>query len=116
MSDAWKSYPGAPSTGASLGPDLEEGALRATDIDGFGIIVFRTGLGLMAYVNACPHNYMPLTYQSEDILTSTGKFLVCSNHDAVFDAATGEAKSGPVQGCTLDAVPVVLRDGQIVIA
>jgi len=42
--------------------------------------------------------------------------LICSNHDAVFDAETGEGLGGHGQGCQLDPVPLETVGGRIFIA
>lgn len=110
MSDAWRSYPGAPPHGTVLGhlDKLMARSCTAIDIDGFSILLVRGPFGLRAFVNACPHQYLPLDRHADDILSSDGQSLICSNHDARFDADSGMAQQGPVQGCWLDPVPVVI--------
>lgn len=117
MTDAWKSYPGAPAEGTTVCPldDVREGAATCVEIDGFPLMILRRGDSVWAFVNACPHQYLPLNHKSDRILSSNGAVLRCSNHSAGFDAATGEGVEGLGLGACLDAAPVRVRRGQIVI-
>ena len=55
-----------------------------------------------AYVNACPHVWLPLTFRSPRLLSEDGERLTCSNHLAEFAVDDGRALSGPVEpGCGL---------------
>jgi nitrite reductase/ring-hydroxylating ferredoxin subunit len=115
--DAWKDFPGAPGRGAVIctASDLPERGVRSFDLDGFPVILVASADGLRAYVNACPHQFLPLDWRSGNILSPDGETLRCSNHDAGFDACTGAGLDGLAQGCALDPVPVTLRDGWLVI-
>ena len=66
MSDAWKSYPGAPAEGTPICP-LEDASDGATciEVDGFPLVILRRGNDLRAFVNACPHQYLPLNHNSD---------------------------------------------------
>lgn len=110
MSDAWRSYPGAPRPGASLCllDDIPDPGTKAIDLSGFSILLWRSGPEVLAYVNACPHQYLPLTHRAERVLSADGTKLICSNHDAVFDARTGAGLGGYGHGCELDPVPVTI--------
>jgi len=114
---AWTDYSSAPPQGTvvcaqadvdpfvSLSVESENGSLP--------IIVVRTQQGLVAYVNACPHQYLPLDYQQAQIVSADGTKLMCSAHGAMFDASTGDVKMGAP--CGLDRVPITIRDGQVLI-
>ena len=108
MSDAWASYPGAPRTGARIcaRADLPKKGALPFGIGGFPVLVVCDCAGVRAFVNACPHQYLPLTYRGTAVLSADGGTLRCSNHDAAFDAQTGQGLSGFGQGCELDAIPV----------
>lgn len=118
MSEAWKSYPGAPPVGAVLCPadDVPERGVLSLEIGDFPVLVVRKSGGFLAYVNACPHQYLPLDFRSKQVLSADGEKLICSNHDAVFDLETGAGIGGYGQGCELDAIKVVLHMGHVVIA
>ena len=73
----------------------------------FSMLVVRRGDDVRAYVNACPHVWLPLTFRGRRLLSADGERLVCSNHLAEFAVADGQALSGPVEpGCGLTAIPV----------
>lgn len=116
--DAWRDFPGAPGKGARIcaAADLPVAGVASHDIDGFPLLLVASRTGLRAYVNACPHQYLPLDWRSAAILSGDGAMLRCSNHDAGFDACTGQGVDGLGQGCALDPVPVHLsEDGWLVI-
>jgi nitrite reductase/ring-hydroxylating ferredoxin subunit len=114
---AWRDFPGAPQPGTRVctADDLPETGAISRDIAGFPILLVATPDGLRAYVNACPHQYLPLDWRSGDIVSADGAMLRCSNHDAGFDAATGQGVDGWGQGCALDPVPVHIAQGWLVI-
>lgn len=118
MSEAWRSYPGAPAPGADLCglDDLPQNGTHSVSVGDFSILLVRVGPNLHAFVNACPHQYLPLDYRAKDVLSADRGKLICSNHDAVFDAETGEGLGGFARGCELDVLPVDVRDGRVVIA
>lgn len=117
MSDAWQDFPGAPQPGSRIcSLDELRGVVGSFDLDGFPLILLRTAEGLRAYVNACPHQFLPLDWRSANILSPDGRKLRCSNHDAGFDACTGRGLDGPGQGCALDPVPLREAGGDIFIA
>ncbi len=62
------------------------------------LLVVRRGYELRAYLNVCPHQYLPLTYHGERVLSADGARLRCSNHGAEFAVSDGRALSGPCGG------------------
>lgn len=117
MSDAWKTYRGVPDPGARICAleDVPEGGTRCLMQDGFPILLVRIDAGVHAFVNACPHQFLPLDQRSDRVLSADGTRLICTNHDAAFDAATGQGVGGLVAGQALDPIPVAVKDGQIVV-
>jgi len=115
--DAWRDLPGAPEVGTPLCPasEVPQGGIRSLDLDGFPLLLVASARGLRAYVNACPHQFLPLDWRSSDILSDDGGTLRCSNHDAGFDASTGAGIDGLGQGCALDPVPVRIAGETLVI-
>ena len=68
------------------------------------MLAIRRGDDVSAYVNACPHVWLPLTFRSPRLLSEDGERLTCSNHLAQFAVDDGRALSGPVEpGCGLDS-------------
>jgi nitrite reductase/ring-hydroxylating ferredoxin subunit len=81
------------------------------------MLVVRCGQTARAYVNACPHQWLPLTFRSANVVSRDRERLRCSNHFAEFAIADGHALSGPAPaGSGLDPVPVhVDGQGEVVI-
>jgi nitrite reductase/ring-hydroxylating ferredoxin subunit len=103
----------APAPGTSLGPlsDIPDGEAKeyvfGTGRRVFSMLVVRRGGDARAYVNACPHVWLPLTYRSGSVVSADGEQLVCSNHFAKFSVEDGRALSGAVPpGCGLTRVPI----------
>lgn len=118
MSDAWKSYPNAPASGTDICNVSEIRDLNTLTIDlgGFPLLIVHQNDQLHAFVNACPHQYLPLDYKGDKLLSSDGTMLRCTNHSASFDIETGEGVEGLGIGCNLDIVPIrITRNNRIVI-
>ena len=88
--------------------ELPEGSARVVEIDGRGIALCRvSGGAVYAIENRCTHDDGPL---GEGELV--GDRIECPRHGALFDVATGEAKTLPAIGkVACYAVEVV--DGEI---
>ena len=114
---AWTDYAAAPAPGTPVCEAAQvKGVLSlsvTTDQGAFPMLVLRAGGDLRAYVNACPHQYLPLDWRSGQVLSADGTMLMCSAHGARFDIRTGEAVAGA--DCGLDAVPVRVVEGMVVI-
>jgi nitrite reductase/ring-hydroxylating ferredoxin subunit len=117
MNTNWKSYPSAPAEGAVIcnAAQVPETGTYSIELDGFPVLLARSGGRLVAYVNACPHQFLPLDYRSASVLSADRRVLRCSNHQAGFDLATGEGVDGFGAGCALDPVPVRVDAGGNVI-
>lgn len=122
MTQAWQQYRSAPAPGTRL-VRLEEltpgetHSLTLTSEKGtFPLLLIRLDEALFGYVNACPHQYLPLDQRGSRILSRDGEQLRCSNHDATFSTRTGQGLGGFGLGCKLDRVPVsVDAEGWIVV-
>jgi nitrite reductase/ring-hydroxylating ferredoxin subunit len=72
---------------------------RQRTIEGF---VLREASGLVAYANECPHWHVDLDLGMGEFWDEqTGKIL-CKNHGALFDAASGICELGPCVGLALE--------------
>jgi nitrite reductase/ring-hydroxylating ferredoxin subunit len=81
------------------------------------LLVVRQGTALVAYLDHCPHLYLPLTYRGTRVLSEDGTRLRCTNHAAEFAVSDGRALSGPTNGCGLDSAPLdVGADGHVSLA
>jgi nitrite reductase/ring-hydroxylating ferredoxin subunit len=116
---AWRRHPHAPAPATVLGrlDEIEDPGVRALAFGAgrrvFSMLLVRRGGSVSAFLDACPHAFLPLTWRSASVLSADGQRLVCSNHFAEFDAGDGSPVSGPAD-CGLDAIPVrVEADGTI---
>ena len=118
MSDAWKSYRGAPDPGVSLCQidEIPDPGTHCLLIDGFPLLLVRQDMVIAAFVNACPHQYLPLNHKGDRMLSSDGHVLRCTNHAAGFDSRSGQGVEGLGLGSCLDPVPVEVVDGIVQIA
>ncbi|AUH64001.1 Rieske (2Fe-2S) protein [Paracoccus zhejiangensis] len=114
---AWTDYSTAPAPGTPIATLSEVSGAMTLMLDGpqgeFPLLLVRAGEAVHAYVNACPHQYLPLDYRGPQILSADGAKLMCTGHGAMFEAATGEPLSGA--DCALDRVPLVVEGGLILI-
>ncbi|MBM9596165.1 Rieske (2Fe-2S) protein [Roseitranquillus sediminis] len=113
----WTDYSSAPEVGTPIcARAAVRGALAVaveTASGAFPLLLVETAAGVRAYVNACPHQYLPLDHRGPQVLSIDGRRLTCSNHEAQFDAESGEGVAGHGLGCHLDAVPVHEADGML---
>ncbi|WP_108661399.1 Rieske (2Fe-2S) protein [Acuticoccus kandeliae] len=118
---SWRDLSSAPPPGtpvcAAEAVTTTKSLLVESERGAFPILLVRAGGRLAAYLNACPHQYLPLDYRAPNLLSADGTRLLCSSHGAAFDAATGEGVDGFGLGCALDRVPVTIdADGMVRIA
>jgi len=83
--------------------------------DNRDIVVVRTGDGVRAYINACPHQGVPLETFPDRFLDADMRHLVCSAHGARFRLEDGMCVGGPCIGKALRPVPTTMDDGRIAI-
>ena len=98
--------------------DLADGASRGFGPapGGFtGLFAVRRGGSVFVYVNACPHVGVALDWAPDRFLTADGAQIVCSAHGALFEIGSGRCVAGPCVGDALEAVPVVLEDGRVLV-
>lgn len=48
-----------------------------------------------AYLNRCAHVAMEMDFQPNRFFDSTGQWLICATHGALYQPATGRCMSGP---------------------
>jgi nitrite reductase/ring-hydroxylating ferredoxin subunit len=81
--------------------------------DELDIIVVQTNGERHAYINSCPHQFIPLETFPNRFLTADKKHFVCSGHGARFVLTTGACVSGPCLGKSLARLTIAERDGAI---
>ncbi len=78
-----------------------------------GIIVLRDAERVTAYVNLCPHFWIPLNVH--ELPTTFRKHVLCANHYAAFRFADGYCVEGPCEGSSLEPVPLAVVDGRVTV-
>jgi nitrite reductase/ring-hydroxylating ferredoxin subunit len=80
-----------------------------------GLFALRRGERVQVWVNACPHLGVALDWAPDRFLTHDGARIVCSTHGAEFRLDDGLCVRGPCKGERLEAVPVVVEDGMVLV-
>lgn len=115
---AWTDYSSAPAPGTRICAAAAITGVHpvtvTTERGSFPLLVLRDGNTIRAFVNACPHQYLPLDYRGANLLSADGTKLLCTAHGASFDKRTGDVIAGA--DCGLDPVPVAQDGDDIVIA
>jgi len=75
--------------------------------------VVRYGGKPYAYLNRCAHVPIELDWKQGDFFESSGLYLMCQTHGAVYAPDTGKCAGGPCRGGRLHPIPVAERDGGI---
>jgi nitrite reductase/ring-hydroxylating ferredoxin subunit len=79
------------------------------------IFMVRRGPQVYAYRNSCPHTGATLEWQPDVFLDHSRTLIQCGLHGALFRIENGECVHGPCVGRHLEAVPVEVRDGTILL-
>lgn len=67
---------------------------------------------VVGYVNRCMH-FRHIRLDKGDGAPVRNGELVCSNHGAMFESATGECTHGPCEGAVLEEIDVETRNGDV---
>lgn len=116
----WSDRSNAPAEGARLGPQSEvpdNGAKEYVFGKGrerFRMVVVRRGEGAWGYLNICPHHQIPMNKADGGLLTADD-LLWCGQHYSQFRFEDGFCVDGPCKGGALTPVPVVCREGVLMI-
>lgn len=80
----------------------------------FRIVIIReTPFIYRGYVNVCPHEGVWLNIGTGVFFNSTGQFLKCGKHGAIFRIDTGVCVGGPCEGARLEPVSVMAMSGDV---
>ena len=84
-------------------------------VDGDDLTAFVVRYGLMprAYLNRCAHLPMELDWTEGEFFESSGLYLMCATHGALYEPDTGHCAGGPCRGGRLHAINVIERDKKI---
>lgn len=97
---------------------LEEGGkgvrfpLTAGGEDGTGFVVRYNGR-VHAYLNRCAHIPIELDWNEGQFFESSGLFLMCSTHGAIYAPETGKCEGGPCRGGRLRPISVAEHNDKI---
>jgi len=81
--------------------------------DDLTAFVVRYGLAPRAYLNRCAHLPMELDWTEGEFFESSGLYLMCATHGALYEPETGHCAGGPCRGGRLHAINVIERDKKI---
>ena len=82
----------------------------------FGGFVVRKDGAVRGFVDSCPHAGLPMATLDDRYLTREGDLILCTGHGALFRPDTGECVAGPCVGRALTRWPVIVQDGEVVVA
>jgi nitrite reductase/ring-hydroxylating ferredoxin subunit len=118
----WRLRPRAPAPGTPLGllAEVPEATGReycfGRGASAFSMFVVRRGAQVWGYLNLCPHFSLKLNYRADAFLNPAATLIRCTMHFAEFRIEDGTCVAGACEGERLDAVPLSVRDGIIMIA
>lgn len=87
-------------------------AVTAGGEDGTGFVVRYAGKAY-AYLNRCAHVPIELDWAEGEFFESSGLYLMCSTHGAIYVPESGFCAGGPCKGGRLRPIAVVERDGRL---
>jgi nitrite reductase/ring-hydroxylating ferredoxin subunit len=97
---------------------LEEGGkgvrfpVTAGSFDATGFVVRYHGK-VHAYLNQCAHVPIELDWAEGEFFDSSGLYLMCSTHGAIYLPENGRCAGGPCKGGRLREIAVVEQDRQV---
>ncbi len=80
--------------------------------DGTGFVVRYNGT-VYGYLNRCAHVPIELDWAEGEFFESSGLYLMCSTHGAIYVPESGFCAGGPCRGGRLRPITVVERDQHI---
>lgn len=85
--------------------------MNATYAGGDAVVFFvRYGGEVYGYLNRCAHVPMELDWVEGQFFESSGLYIMCATHGAIYQPETGKCVGGPCRGARLRAVRVEERD------
>lgn len=66
-----------------------------------------------AYLNRCAHVPIELDWTPGEFFESSGLYIMCATHGAIYTPDTGYCTGGPCRGSRLRKIAVIEKDGQI---
>lgn len=66
-----------------------------------------------AYLNRCAHVPIELDWTEGEFFESSGLYLMCATHGALYSPESGQCLGGPCRGGRLRIISVIEKDGQV---
>ena len=86
--------------------------IRAFGQAGTGFVVRYNGVA-HGYVNRCAHVPIELDWAEGEFFESSGLYLMCATHGAIYEPNTGHCVGGPCRGGRLHPIKIVEREQEI---
>lgn len=86
--------------------------VRAFGSDATGFVVRYRGVAY-AYLNQCAHVPIELDWNHGEFFESSGLYLMCATHGALYVPSSGQCAGGPCRGGRLRPIRVREVDGNI---
>jgi nitrite reductase/ring-hydroxylating ferredoxin subunit len=86
--------------------------VTAGSYDTTGFVVRYHGVAY-AYLNRCAHVPIELDWAEGEFFESSGLYIMCSTHGAIYDPENGHCRGGPCRGGRLRQIAVREQDQQI---
>ena len=93
--------------------ELEEGKMKAVDVDGRSVLVLKLGGEPYAFVNVCPSAGARLPLDGARL---TDGVIVCPWHNCAYDARSGKRVDDEPDAPSLAVVPITVIDGALQVA
>jgi len=71
---------------------------------------------IYAYVNRCRHIPISMDWVDNQFFTEDKRYLICANHGAIYEPATGECLWGPCFGAFLQGIPLKISGEKILVS
>lgn len=77
------------------------------------LMVIRHGSAIRIFENRCPHRRLPLDFKPGQFLDAEQKYILCTNHIALFRIDDGSCVDGPCKGASLNKFSASIRDHDV---
>lgn len=68
-----------------------------------------------AFVNRCAHISLELDFMPGRFFDSSGHYLICATHGALYEPDSGRCAGGPCNGVGLEPLTVVETEGRVLL-
>jgi nitrite reductase/ring-hydroxylating ferredoxin subunit len=80
-----------------------------------GVLVGRVQGGWRAYANVCRHRALPLDLGVRSPMSDDGRYLLCSQHGALYRLEDGRCVVGPCSGESLTRIDVLEEGDELLL-